>query len=113
MDSVENKEDIKKNTEESRRVNIDSSNEVTTLDERVETLDSTDNVENIMKNFLNKDPKIGVWSYPAFLVLQYLYNTKPGFKMSRVAKDALEYGLKHMYPELFEKAKKISEIKFR
>lgn len=72
-----------------------------------------DNVESIMKSFLDKDPKIGVWSYPAFLVLQYLYNTKPGFKMSKVAKEALEYGLKRMYPELFDKAEKISQIKYK
>lgn len=72
-----------------------------------------DNVEAIMKSFLNRDPKIGVWSYPAFLVLQYLYNTKPGFKMSKVAKEALEYGLKKMYPELFEKAEKISQLKYK
>ncbi len=64
-------------------------------------------VEEIMASFLDKDPKIGVWSYPAFLVLQYLYNTKPGFKMSRVAKEALEMGLRQMYPELFKKAEEV------
>ncbi len=62
----------------------------------------------IMERFADRDPKIGVWSYPAFLLLQYLYNTVPGFKMSRVAKDALERGLREMYPELYEIAEEVS-----
>ncbi|MDT7860889.1 MAG: hypothetical protein RRA45_01550 [Saccharolobus sp.] len=74
---------------------------------------NTDKIKNEMKKFLERDPKIGVWSYPAFLVLQYLYHTIPGFKMSRVAKEALERGLKEMYPELFEIAVKITEEKFK
>lgn len=114
-----------KNTEEKRENTIpsspDSRKEEINLDNRNEengknTLDEEyreDSIENIMKKFLEKDPKIGVWSYPAYLVLQYLYNTKPGFKMSRVAKDALEYGLKNMYPDLFSKAEKISQLKQR
>jgi len=65
----------------------------------------------IMERFGDRDPKIGVWSYPAFLLLQYLYSTVPGFRMSRVAKEALERGLKEMYPELYsiaeEAARKI------
>ncbi|MEM0174110.1 MAG: hypothetical protein QXV69_05300 [Sulfolobaceae archaeon] len=66
-----------------------------------------DEIEKKMKEFLKKQPKIGVWSYPAFVLLQYLYSTVPGFKISKTAKEALELGLKQMYPELFEKAKKV------
>ena len=62
----------------------------------------------IMERFADRDPKIGVWSYPAFLLLQYLYNTVPGFKMSKVAKDALERGLREMYPDLFQIAEEVS-----
>lgn len=65
-------------------------------------------VEEIMKKFINKDPKIGVWSYQSYLLLQYLYNTVPGFKMSRVAKEALERGLREMYPDLFKLAEKVA-----
>ncbi len=66
-----------------------------------------DNVETLMRKFINKDPKVGIWSYPSFILLQYLYNTVPGFKMSRVAKEALERGLKEMYPDLFRKAEEV------
>lgn len=99
--------------EESREENneVQRENPIVSDEKREESRD--DNVESIMKSFLDKDPKIGVWSYPAFLVLQYLYNTKPGFKMSKVAREALEYGLKKMYPELFEKAEKISQLKYK
>ena len=62
----------------------------------------------IMERFGDRDPKIGVWSYPAFLLLQYLYSTVPGFRMSRVAKEALERGLKEMYPELYSIAEEIA-----
>jgi len=67
----------------------------------------SDNVTEIMRKFVTKDPKIGVWSYPSFLLLQYLYSTIPGFRMSRVAKEALEKGLKDMYPDLFRKAEEV------
>ncbi|WP_246252971.1 hypothetical protein [Acidianus brierleyi] len=80
-------------------------------DTRNNTKESRDPIEDSMEKFLDKDPKIGVWSYPAFLVLQYLYNTKPGFRMSKVAKEALELGLKQIYPELFKIAEKVSEEK--
>jgi hypothetical protein len=70
-------------------------------------------VKEIMVKFLGKDPKIGVWSYPAFLVLQYLYNTIPGFKVSKVAKEALEAGLKQIYPDLFREAEEIVRTKGR
>ncbi|MCI4455891.1 MAG: hypothetical protein JHC23_04135 [Sulfolobus sp.] len=62
----------------------------------------------IMERFGDRDPKIGVWSYPAFLLLQYLYSTVPGFRMSRVAKEALERGLKEMYPELYLIAEEVA-----
>lgn len=62
----------------------------------------------IMERFGDRDPKIGVWSYPAFLLLQYLYSTVPGFRMSRVAKEALERGLKEMYPELYSVAEEVA-----
>ena len=65
-------------------------------------------VARFMERFADRDPKIGVWSYPAFLLLQYLYNTVPGFKMSKVAKDALERGLREMYPDLFQIAEEVS-----
>jgi hypothetical protein len=74
---------------------------------REESKGSSSSVEELMSSFLDKDPKIGVWSYPAFMVLQYLYNTKPGFKMSRIAKEALEMGLRQLYPELFKIAEKV------
>ncbi|AOL16273.1 hypothetical protein BFU36_05680 [Sulfolobus sp. A20] len=75
---------------------------------KVENFNEKDKIKVEMMKYINKDPKIGVWSYPAFLVLQYLYHTVPGFKMSRVAKEALEKGLKEMYPDLFEVAEKLS-----
>ncbi|MFP3218062.1 hypothetical protein [Acidianus sp.] len=107
---VEGKKDEKRektveNTPESTKNNIEDKGKKEDYEE--------DSIESVMKKFLEKDPKIGIWSYPAYLVLQYLYNTKPGFKMSRVAKEALEYGLKHMYPDLFSKAEKISQLKRR
>ncbi|EZQ04797.1 MULTISPECIES: hypothetical protein [Acidianus] len=74
---------------------------------------SIDSIEEIMNKFLEKDPKIGVWSYPAFLVLQYLYNTKPGFRIGKVAKEALEIGLRQLYPELFDRAIDIYKNKVR
>ena len=66
------------------------------------------NVEELMKKFIERDPKIGIWSYPSYLLLQYLYNTIPGFKMSEVAKNALEKGLREMYPDLFKTAEKVT-----
>ncbi|MUM65248.1 hypothetical protein D1867_08365 [Acidianus infernus] len=107
-------EEEKKN--EKREKTIENTPESTknNIEEEEKKEDSReDSIESIMKKFLEKDPKIGIWSYPAYLVLQYLYNTKPGFKMSKVAKEALEYGLKHMYPDLFSKAEKISQLKQR
>jgi archaellum component FlaD/FlaE len=101
----EEREKTVENTPESTKNNIEDKGKKEDSEE--------DSIESIMKKFLEKDPKIGIWSYPAYLVLQYLYNTKPGFKMSRVAKEALEYGLKHMYPDLFSKAEKISQLKQR
>jgi len=66
-------------------------------------------IKEKMKEFIQKDPKIGVWSYQAFLVLQYLYHTVPSFKMSKVAKEALEKGLSEMYPELFKIATELAK----
>lgn len=66
-------------------------------------------IKEKMKEFIQKDPKIGVWSYQAFLVLQYLYHTVPSFKMSKVAKEALERGLSEMYPELFKIATELAK----
>jgi len=78
--------------------------------ENFSTNENTENqVEEIMKKFLEKDPKVGVWSYPSYLLLQYLYMTVPSFKMSKVAKDALEKGLKEIYPELFSVAEKVAK----
>ncbi|QKR00350.1 hypothetical protein GWK48_08155 [Metallosphaera tengchongensis] len=70
-----------------------------------------DEVEKLMGNFLDKDPKIGVWSYPSYMVLQYLFHTKPGFKMSKMAKDALEIGMRQLFPDLYSKAEKIAKDK--
>ncbi|AAY79622.1 hypothetical protein [Sulfolobus acidocaldarius] len=67
-----------------------------------------DNIKGIMKKFIDRDPKIGIWSYPSFLVLQYLYHTVPGFKMSKIAKDALERGLREIYPDLFRIAEEVT-----
>ncbi|WP_338599464.1 hypothetical protein V6M85_09990 [Sulfolobus tengchongensis] len=72
-----------------------------------------DKIENEMLKYIEKDPKIGVWSYPAYLVLQYLYHTVPGFRVSRTAKEALEKGLKEMYPSLFDIAEKITKEKIK
>ena len=77
------------------------------LEHRVKSEDR-EQVARFMERFADRDPKIGVWSYPAFLLLQYLYNTVPGFKMSKVAKDALERGLREMYPDLFQIAEEVS-----
>lgn len=66
-------------------------------------------VESIMSGLLSREPKIGVWSYPSFLVLQYLFNTKPGFRMSKIAKEAMEIGLKQLYPELFAIAEALAK----
>lgn len=66
-------------------------------------------IKEKMREFINKDPKIGVWSYPAFLVLQYLYHTVPGFKMSKIAREALEKGLSEIYPELFKIATELAK----
>jgi len=66
-------------------------------------------IKEKMREFIKRDPKIGVWSYQAFLVLQYLYHTIPGFKMSKVAKEALEKGLSEMYPELFKIATEVAK----
>jgi len=71
------------------------------------TTQSEDEIEKRMREFLKRQPKIGIWSYPAYVLLQYLYSTIPGFKISKTAREALELGLKQMYPELFEKAQKV------
>ena len=107
----------KKKTEEESKG--EKASEVATeekVEEKVEEKNETQpiektptNVEEIMKKFIDRDPKIGVWSYPSYLLLQYLYNTIPGFKMSRVAKEALEKGLMEMYPELFKTAEKVAK----
>ena len=77
------------------------------LEPRVKS-ENWEQVARFMERFADRDPKIGVWSYPAFLLLQYLYNTVPGFRMSKVAKDALERGLREMYPDLFQIAEEVS-----
>ncbi|AHC50711.1 hypothetical protein SUSAZ_01025 [Sulfolobus acidocaldarius SUSAZ] len=69
---------------------------------------NVDNIKGVMKRFIDRDPKIGIWSYPSFLVLQYLYHTVPGFKMSKIAKDALERGLREIYPDLFRIAEEVT-----
>jgi hypothetical protein len=74
-----------------------------------ETNTKNEEIERIMSSFLSKEPKVGVWSYPSYLVLQYLYSTVPGFKMSRTAKEAMELGLKQMYEELFQVAERVSK----
>ncbi|WP_238027496.1 hypothetical protein, partial [Metallosphaera javensis (ex Hofmann et al. 2022)] len=79
------------------------------LSERTQGQDH--DLEQLMESLLDKDPKIGVWSYPAYAVLQYLYHTKPGFRMSKVAKDALELGLKQLYPDLYMKAESLARQK--
>lgn len=66
---------------------------------------------DLMENFLDKDPKIGVWSYPSYIVLQYLYHVKPGFKMSKIAKEALELGMRQLFPDLYSKAEELSRKK--
>lgn len=90
--SKEKEEDIEQQAKSSNNLKIDDKQ-----------------VEEIMKKFTDKDPKIGIWSYPSYLLLQYLYNTIPGFKMSKVAREALEKGLREMYPELFKIAEKVAK----
>ncbi|MEM3946855.1 MAG: hypothetical protein QXL04_02855 [Metallosphaera sp.] len=63
----------------------------------------------LMRKFLDKDPKIGIWSYPSYVVLQYLFNTRPGFKISKVAKEALEIGMRQLFPDLYTKAELITK----
>ncbi|BBD73081.1 hypothetical protein HS1genome_1470 [Sulfodiicoccus acidiphilus] len=77
---------------------------------RVKGTDSRnwEEVEKLMASFTSKEPKVGVWSYPAYLVLQYLYSTVPGFKVSRTAKEAMEMGLRQMYGDLFEAAERVA-----
>ena len=104
----------KKNTEENSDKNTENNEELRKNDEKSnDTDEQNEKIINIMEKFLDRDPKIGVWSYPAFLVLQYLYHTTPGFRMSKVAKEALEKGLRDMYPTLFEIAEKIAERKYK
>jgi len=111
---IEEKKEVPKE-EENKDVNKveqkveDKNNDTQTKIEAIEKTRINQNVEELMKKFLEKDPKIGVWSYPSYLLLQYLYNTIPGFKMSKVAKDALEKGLREMYPDLFEVAEKVAK----
>ncbi|ACP46458.1 conserved hypothetical protein [Sulfolobus islandicus Y.G.57.14] len=97
----------KKSEDAEKSVNINESVK------KEESLHEEEKIKNEMLKFIERDPKIGVWSYPAFLVLQYLYHTVPGFKMSRTAKEALEKGLKEMYPILFDVAEKIAKEKFK
>ena len=111
---IEEKKEVPKE-EEKKEVNRveqkveDKNNDIQTEIQPIEKTSTNQNLEELMKKFLEKDPKIGVWSYPSYLLLQYLYNTIPGFKMSKVAKDALEKGLKEMYPDLFKVAEKIAK----
>lgn len=111
---IEEKKEVPKE-EKNKEVNKaeqkveDKNNDTQTEIEAIEKTRINQNVEELMKKFLEKDPKIGVWSYPSYLLLQYLYNTIPGFKMSKVAKDALEKGLREMYPDLFEIAEKVAK----
>ncbi len=106
QNSIEKREEKEKDTLEPI-VNTEEKKE----DVRKEVEEYRNTIEESMEKFLDKDPKIGVWSYPAFLVLQYLYSTKPGFKMSKIAKEALELGMKQIYPDLFRIAEKVSEKK--
>ncbi|BAK54777.1 MULTISPECIES: hypothetical protein [Sulfurisphaera] len=99
------KKEEKKETEIQVEKTVEENKSITTNANEV----SNNNIEEIMKKFIDKDPKIGIWSYPSYLVLQYLYNTVPGFKMSRTAKEALERGLKEMYPDLFQVAEKVAK----
>lgn len=111
---IEEKKEVPKE-EENKDVNKveqkveDKNDNIQTKVEAIEKTRINQNVEELMKKFLEKDPKIGVWSYPSYLLLQYLYNTIPGFKMSKVAKDALEKGLREIYPDLFEVAEKVAK----
>jgi hypothetical protein len=90
--------------------------EMETLEERGNPLQSgvsrdKRSIESVMMTLLSREPKIGVWSYPSFLVLQYLFSTKPGFRMSKIAKEALEIGLRQLYPELFAIAESVAKEK--
>ncbi|MEM0069186.1 hypothetical protein, partial [Metallosphaera sp.] len=89
---------ITEQTTQKTQTSVDHSADQTSLDQ-------------LMESLLDKDPKIGVWSYPGYAVLQYLYHTKPGFRMSKVAKDALELGLKQLYPDLYSKAESLARQK--
>ncbi|BFH72693.1 hypothetical protein SJAV_06370 [Sulfurisphaera javensis] len=95
--------------EEDKKPEIEQKVEEKKEESKPEGIKAQSNVEEIMRKFIEKDPKIGIWSYPAYLLLQYLYNTIPGFKMSKTAKEALERGLKEMYPDLFQIAEKVAK----
>lgn len=103
------KEEEKKEGEKVEQKVEDKSNIIQSEIQPIEKTSVNQNIEEFMKKFIERDPKIGVWSYPSYLLLQYLYNTIPGFKMSKVAKDALEKGLREMYPELFKIAEKVAK----
>ena len=63
----------KKNTEENSDKKTENNEELRKNDEKSnDTDEQNEKIINIMEKFLDRDPKIGVWSYPAFLVLQYL-----------------------------------------
>lgn len=107
-------EEEKKEEPKSETVEIPKEVEQKAEDKNIKAEDQTAGknttaIEEIMRKFIDKDPKIGIWSYPSYLLLQYLYNTIPGFKMSKVAREALEKGLKEMYPDLFEVAEKVAK----
>ncbi|QGA55128.1 hypothetical protein GFS03_11375 [Sulfolobus sp. E5-1-F] len=101
---------LKKKKKSDNEEKSDNNNESV---KKEENLHEEEKIRNEMLKYIERDPKIGVWSYPAFLVLQYLYHTVPGFKMSRIAKEALEKGLKEMYPTLYDIAEKIAKEKFK
>ncbi|BBG27458.1 hypothetical protein [Sulfuracidifex tepidarius] len=111
-DKVERIEKTRKGSEETEESRTEPVEKSWVGEDRTSTSRPEDRIEELMRKFVNKDPKIGVWSYPSFLLLQYLYNTIPGFKMSKVAKEALEKGLKEMYPDLFKKAEEIYRSSF-
>ncbi|MCY0850322.1 hypothetical protein [Sulfuracidifex metallicus] len=106
-DNQPTKEETRTNDNVSENVNEKPDYTENKIEQNINDKLKKDNIESVMLKFLNRDPKIGIWSYPSFILLQYLYNTVPGFKMSKVAKEALEMGLREMYPELFKKAEEL------
>lgn len=93
-------ENIDEGSEESEEISSDKRVESSVQDSQKAQVDPT-HVEEV-KEIVNKNPRITLWSARSSAVFRYLRKTEPEFSISKEASTLIDEAVSKKYPEIWE-----------